>query len=333
MGEITLILAACGGGEPIQLATQKPMISLNLIASFNHPSYPGILEIDMKKLLSAIAIGSGLLSTTACFAYKANTSSNRQQSPATDLAMAQGHSGHGGGHEGMSMPAATATTMAQLTAGKIQAGAPAKLMIEIKNESGQPIDQFETFQTKLMHLIVVSDDLQTFSHIHPVYKQQGRFEVEANFPQGGNYTLVSDYKPAGQAEQVSLMSVKVAGSPVVTPQPNFVKAKTIGDTKVQLTAEDLKAGQEAMLVFKIQQDNGQPVTDLQPYLGERGHLVIMRHSVPLQRADYIHAHAAHGGGGEVHFMATFPRPGKYKLWGQFNRGGKIVTADFWVNVS
>jgi hypothetical protein len=287
----------------------------------------------MKKLLSAIAIGSGLLLTTAYFAYKANTSSNTQQSPATDLAMDQGHSGHGGGHEGMSMPAATAITTAQLTAGKIQAGATAKLMIEIKNDGGQPIDKFETFQTKLMHLIVVSDDLQTFSHIHPVYKQQGRFEVEANFPQGGNYTLVSDYKPAGQAEQVSLMSVKVAGSPVVTPQPNFVKAKTIGDTKVQLTADNLKAGQEAMLVFKMQQANGQPVTDLQPYLGERGHLVIMRNSVPLQRADYIHAHAAHGGGGEVHFMTTFPKPGKYKLWGQFNRGGKIVTADFWVNVS
>jgi hypothetical protein len=287
----------------------------------------------MKKRLGAIAIGSGFLLTTACLAYKANTSST-QQSPAIDLAMDQGHSGHGSGHEGMSMPApAATTTTAQLTAGKVQAGAPAKLIINIKNENGQPIEQFETFQTKLMHLIVVSDDLQTFSHIHPVYKQQGRFEVEAAFPQGGNYTLVSDYKPAGQAEQVSLMSVKVAGNPVVTPQANFAKAKTIGDTKMQLIADDLKAGQEAMLVFKIQQANGQPVTDLQPYLGERGHLVIIRNSAPLQRADYIHAHAAHGGGGEVHFMATFPKPGKYKLWGQFNRGGKIVTADFWVNVS
>jgi hypothetical protein len=27
------------------------------------------------------------------------------------------------------------------------------------------------------------------------------------------------------------------------------------------------------------------------------------------------------------------KPGKYKMWRQFNRGGKIVIADFWVNVS
>ncbi|BCL38001.1 hypothetical protein [Nostoc sp. MS1] len=32
------------------------------------------------------------------------------------------------------------------------------------------------------------------------------------------------------------------------------------------------------------------------------------------------------------YITKFPKPGKYKLWGQFNRNGKIVTADFWVNV-
>jgi hypothetical protein len=35
---------------------------------------------------------------------------------------------------------------------------------------------------------------------------------------------------------------------------------------------------------------------------------------------------------QVSFMTSFPTPGKYKLWGQFNRNGKIVIADFWVNV-
>jgi hypothetical protein len=312
------------------------LASIDNIYSFSKS--PRSRKIAMKKLITSIIIGSGLLLTTvACSTHKAATVKNASETPVGDMKMAEG-SGHGGhgDHGGMTMPATegTETTMAKLTAGNIQAGAATKLVIDIKSKSGQAIDKFETFQTKLMHLIVVSDDLQTFSHIHPIYKQKGRFEVQANFPQGGNYTLISDYQPAGQAEQVSLMSVKVAGKPASAPKLDFTKSKLIGNTKVQLTADNLKAGKETMLVFKMQQANGQPVNDLKPYLGERGHLVIMQQSSPLTRADYIHAHAAqHGTGGEVHFMTTFPKAGKYKMWGQFNRNGKIVTADFWVNVS
>jgi hypothetical protein len=311
----------------------------------------------MKKLITSLALGGRLLLVaTACSANKSNTSASQtpvanvksadsngehkgMAMPAgegTETKLAEGNHGGHGNHGGMTMPASEGaeTTTAKLTAGSIKTGAETKLVIDIKSKSGQPIDKFETFQTKLMHLIVVSDDLQTFSHIHPIYKQKGRFEVQANFPQGGNYTLVSDYKPAGQAEQVSLMQVKVAGTTPSVSKADFTKAKLIGDTKVQLTADNLKAGKETMLVFKMQQANGQPVADLQPYLGERGHLVIMQNSNPLTRKDYIHAHAAqHGTGGEVHFMSTFPKAGKYKMWGQFNRNGKIVTADFWVNVS
>jgi hypothetical protein len=36
--------------------------------------------------------------------------------------------------------------------------------------------------------------------------------------------------------------------------------------------------------------------------------------------------------GRVEFMAKFPQPGKYKMWGQFDRGGKVIVADFWVDV-
>jgi hypothetical protein len=291
----------------------------------------------MKKLITSIALGCGLLlATTACLANKTNSNANQTTSTDIKLAERNGHEGHGSNHEGMTMPATHGdeTTTAKLTAGNIQSGTETNLVIDIKAKNGQAIDKFETFQTKLMHLIIVSDDLQVFNHVHPLYKQRGRFEVQANFPQGGNYTLVSDYKPVGQAEQVSLMQVKVTGRPAALTTMDFTKVKSISDTNVKLTVDSLKAGKETMLVFRMQQANGQPITDLQPYLGERGHLVIMKNSTPLTRTDYIHAHAVqHGTGEEVHFMTTFPKAGKYKMWGQFNRNGKIVTADFWVNVS
>lgn len=221
---------------------------------------------------------------------------------------------------------------------------PATLVIYVKDSNGKVVTEFDTFQEKLMHLIVVSDDLQVFNHLHPTYKQNGRFEVEVTFPQAGNYTIFSDYKPSGQQEEVSILKTKVPGnSRERVPDPNqsapkitLNTTKIVADTKVNLTFSQptLKVGQEVMLTFELKQaGNEQAITDLQPYLGEKGHLVILKQSSPLTEADYIHAHAIKDPSGEkVQFMTSFPQPGKYKLWGQFNRNGKIVVADFWVNV-
>ena len=213
---------------------------------------------------------------------------------------------------------------------------PVRLTINVSDNNAQSINQFDTFQEKLMHLIIVSDNLQNFDHIHPTYKEKGRFEVEATFPQAGNYTLFSDYKPSGQKEQVSVLKTQVEGNTSSLPSIDLSTTKTIANTKVNLlfSQPTLKAGQEVKLTFDLKQvANNQPIADLQPYLGERGHLVILKQSSPLTRGDYIHAHAIKDtSGGKVEFITSFPQPGKYKLWGQFNRNGKIVVADFWVNV-
>ena len=240
-------------------------------------------------------------------------------------------------HNGHSTETQAISAQAKLTASKdITPKTPVKLLIDVQDSAGKSITNFETFQEKLMHLIIVSDNLQFFSHIHPTYKGNGRFEVDANFPASGSYTLLSDYKPAGQKEQVSVMKKQVPGNSLPAPAIDFNRAQTFEDTKVNLSFSQpkIKAGEEVTLMFDLQQkSNNKPITDLQPYLGERGHLVILKQSSPLTRADYIHAHAMKDSpDGQVQFMTSFPQPGKYKLWGQFNRNGKIVIADFWVNV-
>lgn len=187
-----------------------------------------------------------------------------------------------------------------------------------------------------MHLIVVSDDLQVFQHLHPTYKGNGRFEVETTLPQSNNYTLFSDYKPAGQSEEVSILKTSVPGTPPATLNINLTRTKTTNATKVNLAFSEpnLKADQEVTMKFDLRdKTSNQPIQDLKPYLGEQGHLVILKESSPLTKANYIHAHALKGTPvGQVEFMTKLPDPGRYKLWGQFNRDGKIVVADFWVNV-
>jgi hypothetical protein len=239
-------------------------------------------------------------------------------------------------HSGSSMPTET-TIQARLTLpNQVTTDSLIPLTITVQNHQGQPVEQFEPFQEKLMHLIVVSNDLQFFNHLHPVFKGDGQFAVEAKFPYAGSYTLFSDYKPKGESEQVSVLSANVIGKAAPPPVVDVGHNKTFSDTQVSLSFNkpEIKAGEEVEVQFDLNQaGDKQPITNLQPYLGERGHLVILKQASPLTRASYIHAHANKNNPTEkISFMTSFPSPGKYKLWGQFNRGGEIIVADFWVDV-
>ncbi|BAU04597.1 hypothetical protein [Fischerella sp. NIES-3754] len=230
------------------------------------------------------------------------------------------------------------STQAKLTAPKnIVPNQPLPLVINIQDSQGKSISKFDKFQEQLMHLIVVSDDLKFFNHLHPNYKGNGRFEINTNFPEPNNYTIFSDYKPSGKQEEVTVMKITVPGStPVPQELAKYSNTKILADTKVNLNFSQptLKAGEEVNLKFALQDiDNNQTIKDLQPYLGEKGHLVIIKSSSPLTVSDYIHAHARKDSpDGEVDFVTSFPEAGTYKLWMQFNRNGKVNTADFWVNV-
>jgi hypothetical protein len=282
------------------------------------------------------------IATTLLFVQSCSLSPNIRETMVSSTTEHNELAAASANHDGHAMDRATegekkTAAKAKLIApDKIAPNTPVRLSIEIRDSNGNAIANFDTFQEELMHLIMVSDDLQSFAHLHPVYNSNGRFEVEARFPKPGSYTFFSDYKPMGQQEQVSVLKTRVSGERPPAVKMNVNRTKTFADTKVnlELSQATVKAGEEVTLMFDLQDAvSDQPVTDLQPYLGEKGHLVILRQSSPLTSSDYVHAHALKDTPpGQVHFATRFPRPGQYKLWGQFNRNGKIVTADFWVNV-
>src|SRR5262249_2597094 len=91
-----------------------------------------------------------------------------------------------------------------------------------------------------------------------------------------------------------------------------------------------------------------PATDLEPYLGAAGHLI----AIKSDRSEFVHAHDMGGkpmsgmamGGepapeahairkGTLNFNVLFPVEGLYKLWVQFNHGGKTITAPFAVSIA
>ena len=74
---------------------------------------------------------------------------------------------------------------------------------------------------------------------------------------------------------------------------------------------------------------GQPVTDLEPYLGAFGHLVALREG----DLAYLHGHpsgeaphAVESSGPEITFEVNAPTPGRYLLYLNFQVDGRVHTA-------
>lgn len=190
----------------------------------------------------------------------------------------------------------------------------------------------------LLHLIIVSDDLSFFDHVHPTQQPDGTFTINYRFPKEDNYLLFADITPHGERAQVFRLPVEVGGSrfrATASLTASGASAREIGDYHVEMILQprELVATRHAHIAFRLSRD-GLPVTDLQPYIGAMGHCVII--SEDTQK--YLHCHPEQftptpsRGGPVVSFHTTFSKPGRYKVWGQFKHGGEIIVADFVVNV-
>src|SRR5215204_4111281 len=54
-----------------------------------------------------------------------------------------------------------------INSGSVKANEPAEMTFTVRNSSGETIREMEIVHEKLIHLLVVSEDLQEFYHIHP----------------------------------------------------------------------------------------------------------------------------------------------------------------------
>lgn len=245
---------------------------------------------------------------------------------------------HSHTHPGTDSPTMERSFQAKLSVpDEIAPGSNFKATIHIQDDKGQWISDFDIFQEKLMHLILVRDDLEFFSHLHPEYNGKGDFQIETSVPSPGSYTFFCDYQPAGAKEQISVLKLVVKGTLPSVDRPNVgATMKIIADTKVEISFSPkiAKANQNIVIAFDLKQTaNDLPVQGLRLYLGEKGHLVIIKNTATLDAGNYIHAHATkEGGTSQIRFMTRFPEAGLYKLWCQFDLNGNIRTADFWVNV-
>ena len=195
------------------------------------------------------------------------------------------------------------------------------------------VRRFEPVHERVFHLFIIGQDLEYFAHVHPTLHRGGSLDVDIELPRPGMYQLIADFLPSGGSPQLlqkSIVTAGYTGSLVVTPHPAIdVADKVVRDTRVKLTMPEPIAGREQLVTFDLQDAlTGAPVRDLEPYLGAAGHLLLV--SADLAIAAHSHPVAAISApqGPTVVFQMLFPRAADYRMWVQFQRGGKVLTSSF-----
>jgi hypothetical protein len=219
----------------------------------------------------------------------------------------------------------------------------------------------------LMHLFIVRmPDMKAFWHLHPDQTQPGDFAVNLPIMPEGQYKLYADVVhhtgfPETQVATVNLPPV--TGEPLSGDDAGSFDlsaadkvAQLSGGYRMVWQRDDLsskdrpyKANQPYWFRFLVEDKDGKPAADLEPYMGMAAHAVflstdgnVFAHVHPAGSVSMAAVNLAEGRSSksdmasmghalpsaEVSFPYGFPKPGDYRIFVQVKRAGKIETGEF-----
>ncbi len=189
---------------------------------------------------------------------------------------------------------------------KIQAGEPTILRFQLTDAKGEPFTDLMVHHDRILHVLIVSENLQTIGHIHPedfesrdiMAELEGVWTVHFTFPVAGRYILALDMMTA-DAEFAKYLHVNVEGDKKMTDfsqdfrrekavfgytdegGDRYTKAVSIADTKgtstyqVKMNApEKIKVAEMVHITYHFSRE-GKPITDLVPFLDAPMHFAIV----------------------------------------------------------
>jgi hypothetical protein len=200
-------------------------------------------------------------------------------------------------------------------------------------ETFAPVTSFLDVHERRLHLFIVSRNLEYFAHVHPEQGSDGSFAIDHELPEG-EYMLIGDFLPAGGTSQMVQRAIvtphykgQLFGGSVLELTD---REQVVDGLRVRLETDSVRPLRPSSLRFVIADaSTGKPVTDLEPYLGAPGHLLI----IDPDMKSAIHGHPdTQTSGPEVAFDPVLPSAGRYKLWLQVQRKGRVVTVPFVIEV-
>lgn len=203
--------------------------------------------------------------------------------------------------------------------------------------TGDPVTDLGRTHQAWMHVIVTSQDLSWFRHLHAEPTgRPGELETDVTFPAGGTYRVDTEFRRrADMADVLDRQQLTVEGTqPPAVALEASPRSSTVDNLTVTLEGTPV-ADQRSDLHFRFEDSTGKVVNDLQPYLGAAGHVVVMS----ADGATFVHGHAEGDGlavpgasfGPELGLHLDVPKAGLYRLWAQFRLGnGEVITVPFTV---
>jgi hypothetical protein len=208
------------------------------------------------------------------------------------------------------------------------------------------------------HLHPLSDGKDSFrTALPPLPPGSYRVYADVVHESGFAQTLVDTVKiPAGQEGPAADPDDSWRATTPLTRPLLGPKLSLLEDGSTMLWhQEPLVADREATLRFEVRTSDGQPVA-LEPYMGMLSHAVISRddgrvfiHLHPMGSINMAaqqafarkelevgggktgmdhSAHAQHAAASVVSFPYAFPQPGRYRIWVQVKRAGRVLTGVF-----
>lgn len=239
-----------------------------------------------------------------------------------------------------------------------QPASPFTITYTLKDGAGNPVEPAGLSLTheRLMHLIVVSQDLKFFNHIHPLSQGAGSYGVGETVPTSGKYLLFNEFVTGSGVTQIERNLFSTAGA---APDAQAALTPDLGTTKqvdglaVTLTSPSPKLRRRLATAFILDvSKDGKPVTDLEPYLTAPCHVVII--SADTKQFTHTHGDVPSGPmsgdmgnmdmskmgnipvpahfGPKIQFTHTFMQPGPYRIWMQFGYHGKVETVQYDVEI-
>jgi hypothetical protein len=225
----------------------------------------------------------------------------------------------------------------------------------------------------LMHLFLIRmPGMDRFYHLHPEQTASGEFEKELPALDEGHYALFADIVresgfPDTMTAQLDIPQTLTndnatalmgddseVGAGQLPSTHTYGQAPLSGDEQMEwlISRHGFQAQKPTILLFRVVDKKGNPATDLEPYMGMAGHLVIVRRdlsvfahvhpagSVPMaalmllekeqtastHRMDTMHY--SERTPTDITFPYGFPQAGDYRLFLQVKRAGRVETAVF-----
>ncbi|HUQ89977.1 MAG TPA: hypothetical protein VM096_20610 [Vicinamibacterales bacterium] len=212
------------------------------------------------------------------------------------------------------------------------------------------LDDFVPDHGHVMHLFVLSPSLDRLWHLHPGESGLGMFTQRVPDMPAGKYELFADVvHGTGVSETVTghIDTGDVHGAALSGDDSGWSANQSSG-TKINWIRDNtpLTPKRLTMFTFRVDDENGQPVKDLELYMGMPGHAIVVRRdlkvfahvhpsgSAPMAALDIAMpshpSHAQHmtSPPSTVTFPYGFPEPGQYRIFVQVKRAGSIITDAF-----